>query len=90
MRSTSFGTDELLDEVFTIEAGGTYTDTYEIRTISPTGARSTQTFQDFGTYQRNNSAFQFQDSQTGDVFTGSLNGSTLTISQLGDVYVYTR
>ncbi len=90
MSSSSFGTDELLDEMFTIEAGGMYTDTYQIRTTSSTGVRSTQTFQDFGTYQRNNSAFQFHDSRTGDIFTGSLNGSTLTITQLGDIYVFTR
>jgi hypothetical protein len=90
MRSTSFGDEELIDEVFSIDANGTYVDTYQIRTTSFSGARTTQTFQDFGTWDRNNTAFQFRDSQTGDIFTGSLNGSTLTISQLGDTYVYTR
>jgi hypothetical protein len=90
MGSNSFGSDELLDEVFTIDADGTYADTYQIRTTSATGARTTQTYQDFGTWDRNNSAFQFRDSRTGDIFTGSLSGSTLTISQLGDTYVYTR
>jgi hypothetical protein len=90
MGSNTFSSDELIAEVFTIEADGTYVDTYQIRSTSVTGARTTQTFQDFGTWDRNNTAFQFQDSSTGDIFTGSLNGSTLTISQLGDVYVYTR
>jgi hypothetical protein len=90
MGSSTFSSDELIAEVFTIEADGTYVDTYQIRSTSVTGARTTQTFQDFGTWDRNNTAFQFQDSRTGDIFTGSLNGSTLTISQLGDVYVYTR
>ena len=30
------------------------------------------------------------DFPTGDVFTGSLSGNTLTVNQLGDVYVYVR
>jgi hypothetical protein len=90
MGSSSFGTDELMDEVLTIDANGTYADTYQIRTTSLTGVRTTQTYQDFGTWNRSNTAFQFTDSRTGDIFTGSLNGSTLTVSQLGDVYVYTR
>lgn len=90
MGSSSFGSDELIAEVFTIDANGTYADTYQIRTTSVTGVRTTQTFQDFGTWDRNNTAFQFMDSRTGRLFTGSLSGSTLTIIQLGDVYVYTR
>jgi hypothetical protein len=90
MGSTAFGNDELIAEVFTIDADGTYADSYQIRTTSTTGVRSTQTFQDFGTWDRNNTAFQFRDSRTGDLFSGSLSGSTLTITQLGDVYVYTR
>lgn len=84
------GSQELMAEVFTIDGNGTYVDTYQIRTTSTTGASFTETFQDFGTWDRNNTAFQFRDSQTGDLFTGSLSGSTLTISQLGDVYVYSR
>lgn len=90
MGSGSFSSDELLAEVFTIDADGTYVDTYQIRSTNSVGIQSTQTYQDFGTWDRNNSAFQFRDSRTGDIFNGSLTGSTLTITQLGDVYVYSR
>lgn len=89
MFSNGFQQDELISETFTIYSDGTYTDDYTIRTSSQTGS-STSDFRDVGTYQQNNSALQFQDSRTGDIFTGSVSGSTLTVTQLGDVYVYRR
>jgi hypothetical protein len=85
----NFEQDELLQETFTIYNDGTYTDDYTLRINSQTGT-TTQSFRDVGTYQQNNTALQFRDSSTGDVFTGSISGNTLTVSQLGDVYVYRR
>lgn len=90
MGSSAFSNDELIAEVFTIDADGTYVDTYQIRSTNSSGIQTTQTYQDFGVWDRNNTAFQFRDSRTGGIFTGSLSGSTLTITQLGDVYVYSR
>lgn len=84
-----FEQDQLLGETFTIYTDGTYTDDYTLRIISNTGT-TTQNFRDTGTYSQNNTAIQFQDASTGNVFTGSISGNTLTVTQLGDVYVYQR
>ena len=37
-----------------------------------------------------NRALQFRDSATGDIFSGSVTNNTLTVTYLGDVYVYRR
>ena len=84
-----FQQHQLLGETFTIYQDGTYTDDYTIRIIS-NGGTTQQNYRDTGTYQQNNTAIQFRDDATGDIFTGSISGNTLTISQLGDVYVYQR
>jgi hypothetical protein len=85
----NFQQHQLLSETFTIYSDGTYTDDYTVRIFTSSGS-STQDYRDTGTYQQNNTAIQFRDNSTGDVFSGSLNGNTLTITQLGDVYVYQR
>ena len=84
-----FEQHQLLGETFTIYSDGTYTDDYTVRVLTQTGSTQ-RSFRDVGTYQQNNTALQFRDSSTGDVFTGSISGNTLTVSQLGDVYVYRR
>ena len=85
----NFQQHQLLSETFTIYSDGSYTDDYTVRVLTSNGG-STQNFRDTGTYQQNNNAIQFRDDSTGDVFTGSLSGNTLTVTQLGDVYVYVR
>lgn len=80
---------DILQETFTIYSDGTYTDDYTLRISSQSGQR-TQTFRDTGTYQQNNTALSFRDSATGDVFSGSVTGNVLTVTYLGDVYVYQR
>jgi len=87
--SDGFEQREILQETFTIYSDGTYTDDYTLRIDNRTGS-SQQTIRDFGTYQQNNTALQFRDSTRGDLFTGSVTGNTLTVSYLGDVYVYRR
>lgn len=87
--SDGFEQREILRETFTIYSDGTYTDDYTLR-ISSRSGQSQQTFRDTGTYQQNNTALQFRDSATGDVFTGSVTSNTLTVSYLGDTYVYRR
>ena len=86
----SFQQHYLLDETFTIYSDGTYTDDYTVRIYSANGAQTTQNYRDVGTWQQNGSAIQFRDQDTGDIFNGSITGGTLTVSQLGDVYVYQR
>jgi hypothetical protein len=80
---------DLVGETFTLYSDGTYTDDYTMRTLSASGS-SDVTYRDVGVYSQNNTALQFQDTQTGDLFTGSLTGNTLTITQFGDTYVFTR
>lgn len=80
---------QVLQETFTIYNDGTYTDDYTLRIIDRTGS-SQQSFRDTGTYQQNNTALQFRDSATGDVFSGSITGNVLTVTYLGDIYVYQR
>jgi len=58
--------------------------------VSSVNGTTTQNYRDVGTWQQNNTAIQFRDNQTGDIFSGSITGNTLTVSQLGDVYVYQR
>ena len=85
----NFEQDQLIDEVFTIYSDGTYTDDYTMRVSDRTGTVDTQ-HRDFGTFSQNNTALQFRDSSTGDIFTGSISGNTMTVSQQGDVYVFRR
>ena len=85
----AFEQDELLFERFTIYADGSYTDEYTLRVSSSRG-QSTETFRDSGTYTRFDSQLEFQDSRTGDVFDGEVNGRTLTINQAGNFYVFRR
>jgi hypothetical protein len=80
---------DLVAETFTLYSDGTYTDDYRMRTSDQNGT-SDFNYHDVGTYQQNNNALQFRDSQTGNLFTGSITGSTLTITQFGDVYVFSK
>ena len=80
---------DLVAETFTFYSDGTYTDDYTMRTLSSSG-QSSQTYRDTGVYSQNNTALQFRDSQTGDIFTGSITGNTLTITQFNDIYVFSR
>jgi hypothetical protein len=86
---TSFQQRDIVSETFTIYSDGTYTDDYTLR-VSSSNGQSNQSFRDVGTYQQNNTALSFRDSSTGDVFTGSVTSNTLTITQLGDIYVLRR
>ena len=80
---------QILQETFTIYNDGTYTDDYTLRILDRTGSTQ-QSFRDTGTYQQNNTALQFRDSATGDVFSGSITSNVLTVTYLGDIYVYQR
>lgn len=85
----NFEQDRLLAETFMVFSDGTYEDDYTLRITTSSGT-SDQSFRDVGTFQQNNNAIQFRDSRTANVFTGSITGNTLTITQLGDIYVFRR
>ncbi len=85
----NFQQRDLVAETFTLYSDGTYTDDYRMRTSDQNGT-SDLNYHDAGTYQQNNTALQFRNSSTGDVFTGSITGNTLTVTQFGDIYVFTR
>ncbi len=86
---TSSSERDLVAETFTLNSDGTYADDYRMRTIDQSGT-SEQTYHDFGIYGQNNTALQFRDANTGDLFTGSITGNTLTVTQFGDTYVFTK
>lgn len=80
---------DLISETLTLYSDGTYADDYRMRTLSASGT-SELTYHDTGVFGQNNTLLQFRDAVTGNVFTGSLTGNTLTITQFGDTYVFTR
>ena len=81
--------DELLSETFRIYTDGSYTDDYTLRVSSSSG-QSTVSRRDVGTYIRSGKALQFVDGNNGQSFDGEINGTTLTITQNNNVYVYRR
>ena len=85
----TFQERDLVAETFTLYSDGTYADAYRMRTITSSGTTN-QDFQDTGIYGVNNTALQFRDSQTGNTFSGSITGNTLSVTQFGDVYVFSR
>ena len=85
----TFQERDLVVETITLYSDGTYADDYRMRTITATGSTD-QDFEDRGVYQVNNTALTFRDSQTGNTFSGSITGNTLTITQFGDIYVFSR
>ena len=85
----TFQERDLVAETFTLYADGTYADDYRMRTITATG-NTDQDFEDTGTFGVNNTALSFRDAQTGNTFSGSITGNTLTVTQFGDTYVFSR
>jgi hypothetical protein len=81
--------DELLSETFRIYTDGSYTDDYTLRVSSSSG-QSTISRRDVGTYMRYGNALQFVDGNNGQSFDGDIVGTTLTITQNNNVYVYRR
>ncbi len=81
--------DELMSETFRIYTDHSYTDDYTLRVSSSSGQR-TISRSDVGTYQRYGKALQFVDGNNGQSFDGEIDGTTLTITQNNNVYVYRR
>ena len=81
--------DELMSETFRIYTDGSYTDDYTLR-VSGSSGQSTITRRDVGTYLRSGRTLQFVDGNNLQSFDGEIEGSTLTITQNNNVYVYRR
>lgn len=81
--------DELISETFRIYTDGSYTDDYTLRVSSSSG-QSTSSRRDVGTYTRYGRSLQFIDGNNGQIFDGDIEGTTLTITQNSNVYVYRR
>lgn len=81
--------DELISETFRIYTDGSYTDDYTLR-VSGSSGQSTINRRDVGTYLRSGNTLQFVDGNNGQSFDGDIDGSTLTVTQNNNVYVYRR
>ena len=87
---TQTGTDklELLSDVVTAEPNGTYTETVQFRT-TVSGQTTTNSDTDSGTFTLNGTAVVLSSARTGST-TGALSGNTLTLSDQGYVWVFTK
>lgn len=81
---------EVLSDVYTLSANGTYTNQTVIRTTTG-GTSTTDNLSSNGTYKQSGSSITLTDSSDStDQVTGTLNGSTFTINVSGTVLVYTK
>jgi hypothetical protein len=79
---------ELVGDVLTATATGTYTETLSYReTLN--GVVTTTTEPDDGTYTINGNAITLNSSANGSI-TGALSGNTFTLVDQGFVFLYTR
>ena len=81
--------DELMSETFRIYTDGSYTDDFTLR-VSGSSGQQTISRRDVGTYLRSGNTFQFRDGNNGQSFDGEIAGTTLTVTQNNNVYVYRR
>ena len=84
------GTDkvELVSDVVTATATGTYTEMFSFReTLN--GVVTTTTEPDNGTYTINGTAITLHSSTNGSI-TGALNGNTFTLVDQGFVFLFTK
>jgi hypothetical protein len=81
-------TYEVLDDAIVLNDGGTWTETGHDRTTI-SGTATTSTLEDGGTYTLQGTALTLTSSSSGFI-TGSLNGTTITLTGPGLVGVYTR
>lgn len=87
---TQTGSDrlELLSDVVTANANGTYTEVAQFRT-TVNGQSSTSTESDAGTFTLNGTAVSLTGTQTGNI-NGALSGNTLTLTEQGFAWVFVK
>lgn len=74
---------------FTLNADQTFSTSVTF-TVTQPGSTFSQTVPSAGTFVRNNNAFRFRYNDGTADDTGSLTGSTLTLSSDGDTYVFKK
>lgn len=79
---------EVVSGTLTINEDGTFSDRATFR-ITESGNVTTEQEAVAGTYTRNNNAFTFSDTD-GDVYSGSLQGNTMTVTVEGLILVYQK
>jgi hypothetical protein len=80
---------ELLSDVFTINAGGSFTQTTTVRS-TVNGQASTSSEADAGSYTLNGTAVTLKFNSDGSTGTASWSGNTMTTTDGGFALVYTR
>jgi hypothetical protein len=80
--------EEVLSEVVTLSAGGTFTESSTLR-LTVSGTVTTQSFPETGTYTVSGSTLTLRSSD-GSTGTATWSGNTLTGSAEGFVFVYKR
>ena len=80
---------ELTADVLTVVAGGSFTQMTTIRTTL-NGQVTTQTIPDAGAYVLNGTNVTFQFISDGSIGTGTVSGTTLTVSTPGFSYIYRK
>jgi hypothetical protein len=80
---------EITGDVLTVTASGSFTEITTVRTTQ-NGTSTTQTVPDAGTYVLNGNNVTFQFQSDGSVGSGTVSGSTLTVSQTGLSLIYKK
>ena len=80
---------ELVSDVVTAVATGSYTEITQIRTTVD-GQVMNESFPDAGSFTLNGTAVVFQSNSDGSQTTGSVSGNTFTLAAEGFAYVYKR
>ena len=80
---------ELMSDVLTVDANGTFTQLSQFR-VTEDGQASTESFPDGGSYALNGTAVTFTFDSDGSTGTGSLAGTTLTVAAAGFALVYKK
>src|SRR5512143_2292415 len=80
---------ELVSDVVTAVATGSYTEITQVRTTVG-GQVMNESFPDAGSFTLNGTAVVFQSNSDGSQTTGSVSGNTFTLAGDGFAYVYKR
>jgi hypothetical protein len=80
---------ELLSDVLTVAANGTFTEMTQLR-ATQNGQASTESIPDGGSYALNGTAVTFTFDSDESTGTGSLSGNTLTVAAEGFALVYKK
>ena len=90
LQQTSAGKVEVLDDMVTLNADHTYSETGHLRGTLSDGTVTTSPSTDVGTYSSTNGAVQFTSTAGAGTTNASVSGNTLTIIESGFTLVYSK